>query len=476
MGQDFLGSDLRIAEPGMVADLAPITDFGQSVEGVPVAFGAAVVRGSTQGTCALVSGPGQVFFGVAMSTPQEQEAEGGAIYKETETAPIMRGGHIYVRVEQAVVPGDMVYYRHTANGPLLPGGWRRDDDTGRADRFLAGQWLASAEVGEIAKLSVALEVLISDTLRLAPPIAHEIIYDALLGEPDTQGWIKQGLVVPSTIGVISTPEGPACEIADQSSIANTTIERVLDASVLTACRLNGTYLQMIVEVTQDAAVCGFGWSAGNPVRGTQDRILFQIVLTTVQTIVWEEPTIIGSNTTPLEPILIEAFLPTGAIDATVFLTRSADVSPNNIGTIAFLINSGSSWNGRCVVGSGTTAGTGKVINLYYYRLTAPIDLTIAVPSNFFDEKKIYTMPGERLQWEFDLPDPNTVVIGDFFEIRPESTPALAPYNVPFGSILINAPGGSLINGMASYLLTDRKNVVVTRNAGNNFTALATDPP
>lgn len=122
-----------------------------------ILFGRAVVRGTADNQCKLPTGASQGFLGVTEMTSAWTESEAGVHqYNQYREANIIDFGEVWVYTEQSVVPGDAVYFRHTAStAPLdVVGRFRKDADTANAELITGASWESTTAAGGIAKLKL----------------------------------------------------------------------------------------------------------------------------------------------------------------------------------------------------------------------------------------------------------------------------------------------------------------------------------
>lgn len=132
-------------------ELANITS--KVAEGSDIAFGRAVVRGTADNQCQLPSTAGEDFLGVSeFTTAWSETADDLHVYTENREVNIFDFGKIAVYTETAVVPGDPVYFRHTAAAPPLDivGRFRNDADTANADLIANATFESTTGAGGIA--------------------------------------------------------------------------------------------------------------------------------------------------------------------------------------------------------------------------------------------------------------------------------------------------------------------------------------
>lgn len=123
--------------------------------------GRAAVRDTTADrACRTPSADGQQFEGVVgyQQVPAYDERVGytsEAQYVSGQPVPVVHRGPVLAYVEEAVAPGDAVFFRHTANGALSQlGAFRTDDDGGNADEVANARWRTSAAAGGLAELAL----------------------------------------------------------------------------------------------------------------------------------------------------------------------------------------------------------------------------------------------------------------------------------------------------------------------------------
>jgi hypothetical protein len=122
-------------------------------EGSDIAFGRAVVRGTADNQAQLPSTTGEDFMGVTeMTTAWAENSSDLHLYPEYREMNLIDFGKIYVYTEQAVVPGDPVFFRHTAaTAPLdVVGRFRKDADTANADQIPGATFETTTAAGGIA--------------------------------------------------------------------------------------------------------------------------------------------------------------------------------------------------------------------------------------------------------------------------------------------------------------------------------------
>lgn len=122
-------------------------------------FGSGVNKDLTDATGRAVIVPaatGGTFRGIVVRSEAHgiPDVAGDAGVAPSDPFNVLEKGDAFVRVEEAVALTDNVFLRHTVStgGDLLPGGWRTDADTAKADQITTAEWIRAAGPGEIAIL------------------------------------------------------------------------------------------------------------------------------------------------------------------------------------------------------------------------------------------------------------------------------------------------------------------------------------
>lgn len=122
-------------------------------EASDIGFGKAVVRGTKDDQAKLPTATGQDFVGVVThTTAWTQESGQPPVYNRYREMNIIDFGKIWVITEQAVVPGDDVYFRHTAGTSPndIVGRFRKDADTDKADQIMTATFETTSAAGGLA--------------------------------------------------------------------------------------------------------------------------------------------------------------------------------------------------------------------------------------------------------------------------------------------------------------------------------------
>jgi len=104
----------------------------------------------------LPAATGEVLAGVVAHQQARDNLElaGNLMLEDGEPASLVRRGRVWVVVEEAVTPGDDVYFRHTAPGTEELGAFRTDADTANADQVVGASWLSTTAGAGIALLEI----------------------------------------------------------------------------------------------------------------------------------------------------------------------------------------------------------------------------------------------------------------------------------------------------------------------------------
>lgn len=147
-------NDLAKAVKGGLADIA-FSDKVSRVAAADIGFGVGLVQTAVEGQTALPSATGFVFEGVSVQTNKPvQNATGEAQYDAGEEITVLRKGRIWVYAEVAVAVNDPVFLRHTVNGALVPGDFRNDADTARADQITNARWITATTAAGLAQIEI----------------------------------------------------------------------------------------------------------------------------------------------------------------------------------------------------------------------------------------------------------------------------------------------------------------------------------
>lgn len=146
-------SNISAAYEGQLANLEQNNNvISKYCEGSAIDYGRAIVRGTEDEQVVLPSATGQKFMGITVYTTEGViEPDDERTYKQYNAAGILREGLIWGYTEQSVVPGDPVFFRHTADAAPLDviGRFRKDLDTDKADQIEGATFESTATAGEL---------------------------------------------------------------------------------------------------------------------------------------------------------------------------------------------------------------------------------------------------------------------------------------------------------------------------------------
>ncbi len=120
-------------------------------------FGIMVAQGTAKNQVLNVSGTGDDIVGVTVRAHQDDTSLAGAtgIPASGGKADIIREGRVWVAVEEAVVAGDPVFFRHTSGGGgTVIGKFRNDADTASCDALPNARFLDYDATNSVALLEL----------------------------------------------------------------------------------------------------------------------------------------------------------------------------------------------------------------------------------------------------------------------------------------------------------------------------------
>ena len=148
-----------VAHEGQRSDLGLIDVVSKVAQDSDVKYGRAVVRGTADNQAKLPTTTGQAFMGITSSTTAGvANASDVHLYEENREMNIVDFGRIWVICEDGCVPGDSVFFRHTASGSEEIGSLRTDADTADADEIAGATFETTASAGGLALVQLRSEV------------------------------------------------------------------------------------------------------------------------------------------------------------------------------------------------------------------------------------------------------------------------------------------------------------------------------
>jgi len=155
--QTTYSEEIDAAHEGQRVEFTLFNVDSKAAEGSDIAAGRAVVRGTGDKQCKLPSATGQAFLGVTEYTSAGLvQANGDHVYEEKREVNFVDYGKIWVYTEQAVVPGDSVFFRHTADtAPLdVIGRFRKDTSGGDADQIVGATFETTGAAGDLVQIKI----------------------------------------------------------------------------------------------------------------------------------------------------------------------------------------------------------------------------------------------------------------------------------------------------------------------------------
>lgn len=151
---DEAGVPMTVTESD--ADLSLVATTA-NVTASPILFGRGLAQHLTDADrITLPSLTGFLFSGVSLQSQIARPNDDGiAKYEDGVTIPVLTKGRIWVLAEDAITSmADDVYLRHTANGAVnVPGRFRTDADTAKADQISNARWLSlTTAINQLAVL------------------------------------------------------------------------------------------------------------------------------------------------------------------------------------------------------------------------------------------------------------------------------------------------------------------------------------
>jgi len=144
---------------GQIADEAPrYVRKARNKEAAPIPFGLAVKKGTNEDEAILPTAGTDKVVGIAahthaMNTIGSTGWSADAGIPADEVFDLLRKGVVWVKVEQAVVQGDLAFVRFAAGaGGTQKGAFRKDADTATAMLVKGAVFLTGAAAGGLAQL------------------------------------------------------------------------------------------------------------------------------------------------------------------------------------------------------------------------------------------------------------------------------------------------------------------------------------
>lgn len=148
-------SEMPAAYEGQRGNFGLVNISSKVAEAGDIPFGRAVVQGTADNQGKLPTATGQLFLGISeMTTAWAENASGLHLYQQYREMNIIDFGEVWAYTEQSVVPGDAVYFRHTAAASPLDvvGRLRKDAGGGNADLVVGAAWVTTTAAGGIGRV------------------------------------------------------------------------------------------------------------------------------------------------------------------------------------------------------------------------------------------------------------------------------------------------------------------------------------
>lgn len=145
------------AYEGQRVDLGLINITSKVAQAGDIPFGRAVVRGTADNQAKLPTAGSQGFLGITeLTSAWSENASNLHLYSQYREMNIIDFGEVWVYTEQSVVPGNAVYFRHTAGvAPLdVLGRFRKDASGGDAELITGASFESTTAAGGIAKIKL----------------------------------------------------------------------------------------------------------------------------------------------------------------------------------------------------------------------------------------------------------------------------------------------------------------------------------
>lgn len=155
--QSSYEAEHSVAFEGQKANLGLTNISSKVTQDGDIPFGRAVVRGTADNQAKLPTAGSQAFMGITeMTTAWSENASNLHLYEQYREMNIIDFGLVWVYTEQSVVPGNAVYFRHTAAGSPLDvvGRFRKDAGGGNADLIVGASFESTTAAGGIALVNL----------------------------------------------------------------------------------------------------------------------------------------------------------------------------------------------------------------------------------------------------------------------------------------------------------------------------------
>jgi hypothetical protein len=230
--------ELDAAFEGQIRDLSLRNKFSKTAEGSDIAFGRAVVRGTTDEQALLPSSNEDKYIGVTGTTSAWSETAAGLhLYEQYRTMNIIDYGQIWIYTETAVVPGDDVFYRFIAEtAPLdVLGRFRNDDSGGNALKIEGATFETTAAAGELAVIKLtSIETALQGFETLTTAGGASLFTTTTL--IDTSG----GAFTTTLAAPLYDGQEKILKVTGYTAVTDVTVTNFFDGTTITFSALNDT--------------------------------------------------------------------------------------------------------------------------------------------------------------------------------------------------------------------------------------------
>lgn len=116
-----------------------------------------ITGGVSQADSEIEYKSGDFFVGVALFDQGfMQDLDGKVLYEKKDPVSVLTRGRVYVLAEQDIKAGDPVFVRFMVDGDKVRGGFRKDDDDGKAMLVDRARYLKDVDEGGFAVVEINL--------------------------------------------------------------------------------------------------------------------------------------------------------------------------------------------------------------------------------------------------------------------------------------------------------------------------------
>lgn len=245
------------AYEGQRVDLGLINITSKVAQAGDIPFGRAVVRGTADNQAKLPTAGSQGFLGITeLTSAWAENASNLHLYAQYKEMNIIDFGEIWVYTEQSVVPGNSVYFRHTADtAPLnVVGRFRKDASGADAELITGASFESTTAAGGIAKVKLntpGVGVLLSpDSSETITATTAVVGVDTSITYVDTTLGAMAASLADGTEGqikkIVMTVDGGDCIITPANLAIGATL-RLTDVFSSYTLQFSGTSWKVIAR-------------------------------------------------------------------------------------------------------------------------------------------------------------------------------------------------------------------------------------